>query len=74
MLAFISKRDLSEEEKNCLAFKGAENFSIAHLEEIAVRSELHDKSYAQVVQELIDHSKRFSKNFDEKKGVGLGFQ
>lgn len=74
LLAFISKRELSEEEKNCLAFKGAENFSIAHLEEIAVRSELHDKSYAQVVQELIDHSKRFSKNFEDKKGVGLGLQ
>lgn len=72
LLAFISKRDLSEEEKNCLGMKGAENFSIAHLEEIAVRSELHDKTYAQVVQELIDHSKRFAKNFEDKKGsLGL---
>lgn len=71
LLAFISKRELSEEEKTCLGAKGAENFSIAHLEEIAVRSELHDKTYAQVVQELIDHSKRFAKNFEDKKG-GLG--
>ena len=74
LLAFISKRELTDEERNCLASKGAENFSIAHLEEIAVRSELHDKTYAQVVQELIDHSKRFAKNFEEKKGVGLGLQ
>jgi SpoVK/Ycf46/Vps4 family AAA+-type ATPase len=72
LLAFISKRELTDEERACLGAKGAENFSIAHLEEIAVRSELHDKTYPQVVQELIEHSKRFSKNFEDKKGnLGL---
>lgn len=69
LLAFISKRDLTQEEKDCLATKGAENFSIAHLEEIAVRSELHDKTYKQVVDELVAHSIRFKKNFEEKKGA-----
>lgn len=72
LLGFISKRELSQEEKDCLATKGAENFSIAHLEEIAVRSELHDKTYKQVVDELIAHSKRFKKNFEDKKDLGLG--
>lgn len=73
LLTFISKRELSDEEKDCIGKKGTEDFSVAHLEEIAVRSLLHDKSYATVVQEMIDHTKLFKKNFEEKSEVGFGF-
>lgn len=73
LLGFISKRDLTDEEKDCIGMKGTEDFSIAHLEEVAVRSLLHDKSYKQVVTELVEHSKRFKKNFEDKKSLGLGF-
>ena len=73
LLTFISKRELSDEEKDCIGKKGTEEFSVAHLEEIAVRSLLHDKSYAKVVDEMIQHSKLFKKNFEEKGGVGFGF-
>lgn len=74
LLTFISKRSLSEDEIDALSTKGAENFSIAHLEEIAVRAELHDKTYKQVIDELVAHSKRFSKAFEDKKAnLGLGF-
>ena len=72
LLTFISKRDLNAEEKDCIGMRGTEEFSIAHLEEVAVRSLLHDKTYKQVVQELIDHSKRYKKNFEDKKSLGIG--
>lgn len=72
LLAFISKRVLTDEEKECIGMKGTEEFSIAHLEEVAVRSELHDKSYKQVVGELVEHSKRYKKNFESRKSLGLG--
>jgi ATP-dependent 26S proteasome regulatory subunit len=72
LLGFISKRDLTQEELDAVIMKGTENFSIAHLEEIAVRSELHDKSYKDVIEELIGHSKRFKKNFEEKRSTGFG--
>lgn len=73
LLTFISKRDLSQEEKDCVGAKGTENFSIAHLEEIAVRSLLHDKTYPQVVEELVNHSKKYKKNFEDKNSsLGLG--
>jgi hypothetical protein len=72
LLGFISKRDLTDDEKECIIMKGTEDFSIAHLEEIAVRSLLHDKSYKAVVVELIEHSKRFKKNFEERKSTGFG--
>ncbi len=72
LLGFISKRELTPEEKECVGMKGSEDFSIAHLEEIAVRSLLHDKTYKQVVTELVEHSKKFKKNFEEKNSLGLG--
>ena len=72
LLGFISKRELSQEEKDCIGMKGTEDFSIAHLEEVAVRAELHDKTYKQVVEELVGHSKRFKKNFEEKRSLGMG--
>lgn len=73
LLTFISKRELTDEEKECIGRKGTEEFSVAHLEEIAVRSLLHDKSYSDVVTEMINHSKLFKKNFEEKGDVGFGF-
>lgn len=72
LLTFISKRELTEEEKNCIGGPGTAEFSIAHLEEVAVRSLLHDKTYSEVVKELVEHSKRYKKNFAIDKGTGLG--
>ena len=72
LMEFICKRALTDEEKACLAVKGAEEFSVAHLEEIAVRAELDDKSHAQVVQEMVDHTKLFKNDFEGKSRT-LGF-
>lgn len=71
LLTFISKRELTDEEKNCIGKKGTEEFSVAHLEEIAIRSMLHDKTYLEVIQEMIDHTKLFKKNFEEKGNFGF---
>ena len=75
LMKFISKRELSLEEEVCLGGKGTEEFSIAHLEEIAVRAELHDKTYAEVVDELIKHKQLFKRDFEERSkrmGMGMG--
>lgn len=74
LMQFISGRDLTEEEKEALSGKGTEDFSIAHLEEIDVRAELHDKTYAQVIKELIQHKELFKRDFEDKdKRMGFGF-
>lgn len=73
LMEFISKRKLSEDEINAITKKGTEGFSIAHLEEIAVRSELHDKTYKDVVEEILAHQALFSKDFDDK-GSKIGFK
>jgi SpoVK/Ycf46/Vps4 family AAA+-type ATPase len=72
LLTFCSKRELTDEEKECVGMKGSEEFSIAHLEEIAVRALLHDKSYKEVITELVEHSKKYKKNFEDKRGIGMG--
>lgn len=74
LLRFISKRELTKEEEACIGMPGTEDFSIAHLEEVAVRSLLHDKTYPQVVQELVEHSKKYKRGFEDKRSMGMGFR
>lgn len=76
LVKFLAKRDLTEDEKDALngkINKGAENFSIAHLQEIVIRSRLHNKSIHEVVKELIMHSQSFNKDFTKSKKTGFGF-
>ena len=69
---FIAKRPLTDDEKADLKNPKMKDFSIAHLEEIVVRSMLHDKTMGQVIKELVEHSERFKKGFDEKASFGIG--
>lgn len=75
LMEFICKRPLTQDESEALAHKDIADFSVAHLEEIAVRAELDDKSHAQVIKEMIDHTALFKRDFEDKaKGrMGLGF-
>lgn len=75
LMKFICKRDLTQDEQDCLGLKGTENFSVAHLEEIAVRAELDDKTHPEVVKEIIEHQALFKRDFEERDkttGFGLG--
>jgi SpoVK/Ycf46/Vps4 family AAA+-type ATPase len=72
LMEFICKRDLAGDEKDCLGMKGTENFSVAHLEEIAVRAELDDKTYPEVIKEIVDHQALFRRDFEDKKKMGMG--
>lgn len=72
LLGFVAKRALTPDEEVAITCKGTENFSIAHIEEVVVRSELHDKTFQQVVNELIEHNKMFNSGFEGKK-QSLGF-
>ena len=71
LIKFIAKKDkLTDEEIG--AIKKAENFSLAHLSEIVERSLLKNKSYSEVVNEIVKHKANFTKNFEKvKAGIGL---
>ncbi len=72
LLEFIAKRSLTTEEKEAMDIKGAEKLSIAHLNEIVIRSMLHDKTYEQVVKELISHTQKVKKDFSKQGSMGIG--
>ena len=69
---FIAKRLLNESEKKAITDSQLDDFSIAHLKEIVIRSMLHRKSIADTVKELIDHKKNFKNAYEEKSGFGFG--
>lgn len=71
IVEFIAKRSLSPEEKTALGTKEAAQFSIAHLEEVVVRSLLHDKTIEEVIKELASHSARVKNSFEDKRSLGL---
>lgn len=75
---FIAKRALSTEEKEALDEKknpGAQNFSIAHLQEVVIRSRLHGSSIDTVIKELLEHSRKFKTDFAKpKKKTGFDFE
>lgn len=72
VVEFIAKRKLNEDEKKCLLNKNINDFSIAHLKEVVIRSMLHRKPIHEVVNELIAHKNNFKKAYSETKSVGFG--
>lgn len=74
LLEFIAKRPLSEEEKDVFSRKECDVLSVAHLDEIVVRSLLHDKTLKQTLREILDHKKNVADAFEKaKKEGGIGF-
>lgn len=70
LVEFIARRKLNDEEKTSLNekfHKGVDQLSVAHLQEIVIRSRLHGKTIAAVVLELLEHGKRFKLDFAKPK-------
>ena len=69
----IAGHSLTEEQQDALYSKDADGLSIAHISEIIIRSELHDKSYAEIIKEMKEHKKKIEAAFQKAKGkLGLG--
>ncbi len=72
LMEFIAERRLDDAEKEAIKKASKEEFSIAHLQEVVVRSLLEDKTFTEVVNELIKHKKKFKDGFqDPVRGIGL---
>lgn len=68
----IAGREITEIEADALASKDADDLSIAHISEIVIRSELHDKTFGQVIKEMRDHKKKIEAAFSKiQKKMGL---
>ena len=79
LVKHIAKRDLTEEEIQALKdidnlkHKGGKlEFSIAHLSEIVIRSEIDDISFKEVIDQMVNHKKLIENVYEEaQKGMGL---
>ncbi len=73
LLKFISKKeDLSEEDMEAAKLASKEGFSIAHLQEMVIRSLLDDITIKEACKQLVAHKKRFKNAFQEEKRMGMG--
>jgi len=73
LVEFLLQSPMSLEDKEAIKSEKYDNFSLAHVEEIVVRSLLHDKSLSIVAQELLEHSKRFKREFSKDSERNIGF-
>ena len=71
LVEFIAKDSLTEEEKNAIMGKELDEFSIAHLKEVVVRSKRDGLTMKEVVERLNQHKKKFNRGFAETKHTGL---
>ena len=73
LLKFIAKVDeLNEEDKEVGKIAAKNKFSVAHLQEIVVRSLIDDISYLEACEQLVDHKKKFNTGFKKQtRGMGL---
>lgn len=71
LLKFIAKRDLTPKDIEAAKLAATNQFSIAHLQEMVVRSMLDDVSLFEVANQLVVHKKRFKNGFQDVKNLGL---
>ena len=71
LLKFISKRELNSEEIEAAEMASKNGFSIAHLQEVVVRSLIDDVSMMTVTKQLVEHKKRFNNGFHDVKTLGI---
>jgi AAA+ superfamily predicted ATPase len=72
-LEFFSLNKASEEELKLIAHKKYDKFSVAHIKEVVIRSELHDISIKESMNELLKQSELSANQFQaEKNKVGIG--
>ena len=73
LLAFIAKKDeLTEEDKEAAVLAAKNKFSVAHLQEIVVRSLIDDISYLEACNQLVAHKKKFNSGFKKQNSRGMG--
>ena len=72
LLSFIAKKKLSEDDKKAAKIAAKEKFSIAHIQEIVVRSLLDDITTLEAAKQLKAHKEKCKNAFAENKPMGMG--
>jgi len=70
LIEFIGNKDLDDRAKSALKEFG-KDFSIAHLDEIVIRSRLRKVHIAETIEEIRKHRDLFNNDFEENNEVGF---
>jgi hypothetical protein len=73
ILEFYLQRPTTEEEKQAMKRREVRDFSIAHIKKIGIDSDLYDKTVEEMINDIINHRKRFKNNFESQKKSNFGF-
>jgi len=72
LLEFIKKEKLTEDDVAGAQLAATNEFSIAHLQEAVVRSQIDDITILEAIRQLVKHKKRFKNAFQQQvRGIGL---
>jgi len=71
LVEFFTKEALEEDDVRAINSSDLNEFSIAHVKELVLRTKRDGKSYGEVIKELKTLRDKFNKGFEEKKGTGL---
>jgi replication-associated recombination protein RarA len=73
LLEFIAEKKLEGEDKKVPKLAAENEFSIAHLQEVVVRSKIDDITIFESAQQLVEHKKRFKDGFSKIPKRKMGF-
>lgn len=68
---FFIKREPTAEERRALSNNIANSLSIAHIKEIPLRMELHDKTIDEVIIDMYNHTEKVNKSFSNERKMGF---
>lgn len=73
LLEFFSGQEVDEETAKLLKNVKCKAFSPAHIKEIVIRSAIYDKTFKEVIEELIKEIENYNKAFTDQAKLGLSF-
>lgn len=71
-LQFFTKGGVSEEVAEKISLVRYNDFSIAHIKEVIIRSEIEDITLEESMEQIASEIERYKKNFTNKKSMSMG--
>lgn len=73
LLDFFLKERVTDEMRTAIKSNKCQDFTPAHIREIALRMDLYEKTGEQVIKDMANEIEEYKKNFSKKKAMGFGF-
>lgn len=72
LLKFFTKDTATTEDIELMKLKVTEKFSPAHIREVVIRAKIYDKSYSEVIKDIVNEIQNYENGFETPKRLGTG--